>query len=376
MDFRDEFPLRDGLIYLNHAAVAPWPRRSAEAARAFAEQNMREGSWHYREWEATEARLRGRLQRLIGAQSPDDIALVKNTSEALSFVAYGLDWRPGDNVVTCAEEFPSNRWVWESLARFGVETRLVTVSGCDDPEARLMAQVDERTRLIAVSAVQYGTGLRMDLARLGRFCRDQDVLFCVDAIQCLGAVAFDVQSVLADFVAADGHKWMLGPEGLGVFWVRPALRERLRLTEIGWHTAEKITDYSQRDWAIAHSARRFECGSPNMLGIHALEASLSLFEEVGMETVERQVLENTARLKQWIGADERFEMITPAPAERHAGIVTFRHRTSAPGALHAHLKAHDVLCAVRGAGLRFSPHFYTPPEHLARAWELVRAFSA
>jgi len=165
----------------------------------------------------TEQRLKEQLQRLIGAQSSDDIALVKNTSEALSFVANGLDWVLGDNVVTCREEFPSNKWVWEALGNCGVETRLAQITDVEDPEGAMFSLVDRNTRLLSVSSVQYGNGLRMDLPRIGNFCNEHGALFCVDAIQSLGALPFDIEAIGCDFVAADGHKWMLAPEGLGLF---------------------------------------------------------------------------------------------------------------------------------------------------------------
>ncbi len=367
------FQLEPGLIYLNHAAVAPWPTRAAEAVARFGEENARWGSWHYRRWETVEQRLRERLQRLINASAPDDIALVKNTSEALSFVAYGLNWRAGDNIVSCAEEFPSNRWVWESLRSVGVETRFAAVTASADPEAALFERVDEHTRLISVSAVQYGAGLRMDLERIGAFCRARGVLFCVDAIQHIGALPFDVQRIQADFVAADGHKWMLGPEGIGLFWVRPALREQLRLTEIGWHSAEAIADYTQSEWELARSAKRFECGSPNMLGIHALEASLALIEDEGIESIGDRVLRNSALIAEFVSQSEGFTLLTNPTPERLSGIVTFAHRDHSATKINSHLKANGVLAAVRGGGVRFSPHFYVSPEQLARAWEIVRS---
>jgi cysteine desulfurase/selenocysteine lyase len=226
VEHHPEFPQREDLIYLNHAAVSPWPLRTAETVKRFAEENVREGSRHYPEWLQVEQRLRERLARIINAQSADDIALLKNTSEALSVVAYGLDWRPGDNVVITNQEFPSNRIVWESLQRFGVELRAADLSHGETAEDAMMALADERTRLVAVSSVQYGTGLRMDLPRLGGFCRAHRILFCVDAIQSVGALRFDVQAMQADFVAADGHKWMLGPEGLALFYCRAELQEQ------------------------------------------------------------------------------------------------------------------------------------------------------
>ncbi|MGR8942282.1 MAG: aminotransferase class V-fold PLP-dependent enzyme, partial [Gammaproteobacteria bacterium] len=212
-----EFPLAEDLIYFNHAAVAPWPARTRRAVAEFAEQNCRYGAAFYPDWLKKEGLLREQLQALINAPSADDIALVKNTSEALSFVAYGLEWRAGDNIVSSNEEFPSNRLPWESLAAQGVELRQADLYSAASPEEALFAAVDRNTRLLTISSIQFATGLRLDIERIGAFCKQRGILFCVDAIQSIGAVRFDVQACQADFVMADGHKWMFGPEGLGVF---------------------------------------------------------------------------------------------------------------------------------------------------------------
>lgn len=370
-----EFALRDDIIYLNHAAVAPWPIRASRAAQNFAEENATSGALNYPRWNSVEKQLKQRFATLINAPSADDIALLKNTSEALSVVAWGIDWRDGDNVVTSNQEFPSNRIVWESLAALGVTVRAVDLHSADTPEAALLQAVDGRTRVLAISSVQYSTGLRMDLPRLGNACRKRAVLFCVDAIQSLGALRFDVQEIQADFVAADGHKWLLGPEGVAVFYCRAELRESLQLRQFGWHMIEEVGDYTRTDWTPAHSARRFECGSINMLGIHTMEAGLSLLQDVGMEAVEQQVLNNSAWLLEQLGALPDYALITDPTPDRYAGIVTFRHRRADAKILHQHLQDHGIFCAPRGGGIRFSPHFYTRREHLQRAVDICRRFS-
>lgn len=369
LDIQREFPLEDGLLHLNHAAVGPWPSRTRDAVCAFAEENCREGSRNYLRWMETEADLRQRLARFINAPAADDIALVKNTSEGLSLVAWGLDWLPGDRVVTSAEEFPSNRIVWESLAPLGVELTEVDLQGAADPEAALIEALDERTRLLVISSVQYASGLTLDLNRLGTACRERGVLFGVDAIQSLGARAMYVQACQADFIAADGHKWLLAPEGLGVFYTTPELREALYLYQYGWHMVERVGDFNQREWQSSESGRRFEPGSPNMLAIHALSASLSLFEEVGMAAVEAAIDERVAWLVEAIGREPTLELLTPI--ERTAGIVTFRHRERDSEALYQTLMTQGVLCAQRGGGIRFSPHFYTPQATLEAAFSEV-----
>lgn len=370
MTFNNEFPLQEEIIYLNHAAVSPWPQRTVEAVKRFAEQNGYQGSLNYPQWLETEAQLRERLATLINAPSSDDIALVKNTSEALSFIAYGLEWQSGDNVVSSNLEFPSNRIVWESLAPQGVELRQAELSAHDTPEDALFALVDERTRLIAISSVQYATGLRMDLNRIGVFCRQHGILFCVDAIQSIGAVEFDVQAMQADFAAADGHKWMMGPEGLGLFYCRPELREKLKLTQFGWHMVEAVGDFDQLEWQAASSARRFECGSSNMLGIHALEASVSLLLETGMAQVETLVLEHSRFLIERLSA-MGMTVVTPYEPDRHAGIVSFSSSATDTSLLFEELSNNGVFCACRGGNIRFSPHFYTPSRKLSKALDLL-----
>ncbi|MFZ3153133.1 aminotransferase class V-fold PLP-dependent enzyme [Pseudomonas sp.] len=354
----DEFPQLPGLRYLNHAAVSPWPQRAVDAVSRFASENAQTGARDYATWLQIERRLRERLQRLLNAPSCGDIALVKNTSEALSFVAFGLDWRAGDQVVISDEEFPSNRIVWEALAPLGVEVVQVNLHS-GNAEAALLAACGPRTRLMAISAIQYASGLRLELPRLGQGCQTRGVLLCIDAIQQLGALPFDVQTSQCAFAMADGHKWLLGPEGLGVFYCRSDLRAQLKLHEYGWHMLEHAGDYQRSTWEPARSARRFECGSPNMLGAMALEASLSLLEEVGMTEVERALQERMQWLLDGLLRIPHSHLHSPLNPQRRGGILTFSLDGWDNQALYQCLRDEQVICAQRGAGIRLSPHFYT-----------------
>lgn len=368
-----EFPLDDNLIHLNHAAVGPWPRRTAAAVSRFAYENMHEGSRHFMTWLAREQTLREQLARLINAPSSAAIGLLKSTSEGLSVVAYGLNWQAGDNVISLREEFPSNRIVWESLERLGVVSRQLSLAAiAADPEAALIAAMDERTRLLAVSSVQYASGLRLDLARLGAACRSRGIAFCVDAIQHLGALPFDVQAAQADFVVADAHKWLLGPEGIAVFYCADPYRSQLTLHQYGWHMVEALGEFERFDWQPAASARRFECGSANNLGIQALTASVSLLLETGMDNVSAAVLENARYLRTEL-SQQGAQILSPSEPNRHSGIVTFRLPGVDSTTLYQHLTEQGVLCAQRGGGIRFSPHFYTAKADLDRALEILAA---
>ena len=375
MNIDAEFPLDPDLIYFNHAAVGVWPRRTADAVKSFAEQNMKRGAADYPRWLKVERELRGRLKRLVNAASSDDIALCKNTSEALSLIAYGLQWQTGENVVSSDQEFPSNRIVWESLQNRGVKLRLADISG-SDPEAAMIALCDENTRLLSVSSVQYGTGLRMDLRRLGQFCHDNHILFCVDAIQSLGALQFDAQDCHADFVVADGHKWMLGPEGLALFYSNSKARNQLKLQQYGWRMVERAGDFDAKEWTPAKAARRFEPGSPNMLGIYALNASLSLLEEIGMDRVEAEVLTRAETLIDWVHSRDELELITSEQHGRYAGIVTFRVRSldnDGHADLYRRLMTNGLICANRAGGIRFSPHFYSDLSRFELLWDRISA---
>lgn len=360
-----EFPVGQNLLYLNHAAVAPWPRRTGEAVAAFAAENVNFGAQHYGRWAQQEERLRQQCTELVIGAKAHEIAFAKNTSEALSFVAHGFPWQAGDNVVIANEEFPSNRVVWQALRRDGVEVRQVAIDHVD-PEAQLIAACDRNTKLLSVSTVQYASGLRMDLARLGTHCHRSGIAFCIDAIQGLGVFAHDVEALHADFLMADGHKWLLAPEGLAIFYCRESWLERLRLHEHGWHMVENRNDFDGA-WQPAKSARRFECGSPNRLGVHALTASLSLILEIGVREIETRVLARSERLFTAIQRHPELTLLGSDRPGRYAGIVTFKHARREAQTIVEELKQRGIICIARGGGVRFSPHCHTDIERLERA---------
>lgn len=369
--FHDEFAQAPDLRYLNHAAVGPWPKRTAVAVSRFAEENVLRGARDYPDWMKVEQRLRERLARLLNAPSTDDIALVKNTSEALSFVAFGLNWEAGDNVVISDEEFPSNRVVWEALKPKGVDVIQVSLKG-DDPEGALLAACGPRTRLLSVSSVQFATGTRLNIERLGHGLKQRGVLFCIDAIQHIGALPFDVQASQCDFAMADGHKWMCSPEGLGVFYCRAALRPHLKLHAFGWHMLEHSGDYGRHEWQPAATAQRFECGSPNTLGAMALDASLSLLEEIGMEQVGNAVLERVKWLEEGLSAISGVQLHSSREVERRSGILTFSIDGLQANTVWQQLMQNQVVCLPRGPGIRFSPHFYTQSRVIEETLAIVR----
>ena len=367
----DEFPVLQQGLYANHAAIAPWPRAASEAVAAFARENAEIGPEKYNRWILRESQLRRGLARLINAVSPDDIALLKNTTEGICTVANGIDWRAGDNLVLPADEFPSNRLPWLALQRYGVEVREVDIRSAENPEKALLEQIDKRTRLLSVSAIQWTDGLRLKLEELGRFCQHNDVLFFVDAIQQLGAMQMDVQACGIDFLAADGHKWLLAPEGIAVFFCREGVREKLQIHQQGWHMVDEPYQFDREDWQPSKTAMRFEAGSPNTLGQVAMHASIGLLHDVGMPRVEALIEENSRVLSAGLADISGVELLRPLDPRRVSGIVSFRPLNKNPVEILKALKQRQLSCALRGGGIRLSPHFYQAGKPVLEMLDLV-----
>jgi selenocysteine lyase/cysteine desulfurase len=365
------FALSNEIIYLNHAAVSPWPVETANAVKQFAEENQRYGAANYPQWLLVEKELRSLAAWLLNAPTDESIALLKNTSEALSVVAHGLNWKSGDNIVTFDNEFPSNRIPWQSLDTRGVDLRFVDPLATSNPELALIEQCDNNTRLISVSSVQYANGFRCNLEQIGTFCRDNGILFCVDAIQSLGVIPLDVQQIHADFVMADGHKWLMGPEGIALFYCRPEILNELELHQFGWHMVENRGDYTSKTWNPAPDSSRFECGSPNMLGIHGLTASLKHIKAMGIYAIRDRVLANTRLMIDLVNANDALKLISVPDDQRLSGIITFSPKSGDIASLFQHLQQDKVICALRGGGIRFSPHYYNSQEEIEQAFRLV-----
>lgn len=367
-----DFNLDSKLIYVNHAAVAPWPVCTVEAVKQFAAENGHIGSSNYLNWLNIEQSLKSDLATLINAQSADEIALLKNTSEGLSIIAKGIQWQAGDNIVISNEEFPSNFIVWDALRAQGVELRIANISqkdksGASYPEKELIKLMDANTRLLSISAIQYASGLRMNLELLSKACKTYHSLYCIDAIQQIGALQFDVQEIDADFVVADGHKWMLGPEGLALFYCKKATMDELEIQQFGWHMVDDLSDFNKmKNWQVASNARRFECGSPNTLSIHALQASIKLLLSHGMPTIEKAVLSNTQTLIKLFSQLTDVSIISPTDITRHGGIFTFSKAGIEHEKLYQFLLQKGVVCALRGGGIRFSPHYYNHDEEFEK----------
>jgi len=355
-------------IYLDHAGVAPLSGPAAEVV-AEAAADMAENGWaNSKRWGRLIDRGRVLFARMIGAE-PGDIAHVKNTSQGLLLAANSLPLRDGDNVVVFRGEFPANVYPWLALAHKGVEARLVP-PGPDrriTPDA-VAAAMDSRTRAVALSAVQFSSGFRADLGAIGQLCQDRGAYFVVDMIQGVGAVPLDVSKTPFDIGAADGHKWLLAPEGIGYLYCRPEILDHLAPTYMGWNSVRGAYDFDHYDSTPRPDARRFEEGSLNVLGACGLAASVELLTSWGGDWVFGRILELTQHVAERVRR-RGWELLSPMerPGER-SGIVIFRVPGRDPKALVESLVAGGVLCAARGGGVRFSPHAYNTEAEIDEAF--------
>lgn len=363
---RSWFPVTREIVYLNHAGVAPISTRAAEALARYAAEATAQGAFRYDAvLDAEVERVRGRAARLLGARS-DEIAFVKNTTEGLGIVAAGLDWRRGDRVVTCDLEYPSNVYPWWSLRDAGVETVMLRGERGRLPLERVEEALrDPSVRLLTLSSVEFGSGLRQDLPTLGRLCRERGVLFCVDAIQSLGCLPLDVTTCSVDFLAADGHKWLLSVEGCGIFYCARRALESLRPRLVGWRSVADPHDFDRYQRELRPGAVRFEEGTPNVPGIFALGAAIDLLLELGVDAIGERVLELTDHLANALEAHGATVLSPRAPTER-SGIVSFTWRDEDPRHTAARLRARHIFVATRRGGVRASPHFYNREDELER----------
>lgn len=364
--WRHEFPVTQHLVYLNHAAVAPLPRRGAEAMQRMAQDALDYGALHYPEWMEAVDGVKRAAARLLNAD-PGEIATVKNTSEGIATVALGLDWRPGDRIVAFQEEFPANYYIWKKLEQWeGVRVEWLS---CMAP----LEEIDRAARgarLLAISFVQYLSGYRANLEALGEICARHGVFFFVDAIQGLGAFPLDVRKAKIHALAADGHKWLLGPEGCGILYVQREWQDAIEPVEFGWTNVAAWQDYSSRDMTLRNDAGRYESGTLNVVGCFGLRASLELLLEVGIENIAPHV----QRLGDLIaaGAKEKgYEVMLERTPENGSGIVSIRKEGLDARWLWTRLREAGVVAAPRQGWLRLSPHFYLSPDDVARAVELL-----
>jgi len=358
--YAHHFPVRDRLIYMNHASVAPLCKPAADAMKHLADDCTAFGSLHYKEWLDTYEGLRVAAARLIGAER-SEIALVKNTSEGIATVAMGLDWKPGDRMVGFREEFPANYFPWKRLEEKGVNVTWLSVT---DPLEKIESAC-RGAKLLAISFVQFLSGYRAPIQAIGEICHSNRCIYLVDAIQGLGAFPVDVRACHIDALAADGHKWMLGPEGCGILYINQELQDRVEPVEFGWTNVAQYNDYASRDMALRQDAGRYECGTLNTIGCFGLKASIELLLHVGPGKIAPLVQNLGDRIAEGV-VSKGYELMGARSPETGAGIVSFRKPGIDPVQIVRKLSAAGISVAPRAGWVRASPHFYIPPSDIDR----------
>ena len=359
---RAEFPVTKSYVYMNHAAVAPISIPVQRAMNQQLRDVAQHGIVHSNRWENTYRRTRSAAAQLIHAK-PSEIAFVKNTTEGIQMVANGLKWKRGDNVVITDRGFPANVYPWLNLKSKGVETRFAPEIDGRIPLDTLFDQVDENTRIISISSVEFASGFRHDLNQIGEFCQQNDIFFLVDAIQSLGALQLDVVKSHIDFLSADAHKWLLGPEGTGIFYCAKKAMRHLHVHNLGWTSVKNAGDYLTYDPTPLPNAQRFESGTLNTAGIYGLKASLDLIQKIGIENIESRIFILTDQLVAGL-TEKGYRVFSSRKPHEKSGIVSFSHPNQKLDALFELLMNNQVVCAQRGKGIRLSPHVYNTEEEI------------
>jgi selenocysteine lyase/cysteine desulfurase len=369
-EYRGEFTIARNCSFFNNAAISAPPMRVVNAVSALMLQFGSEGFIHYPEWMKMVEGTRGLFAQLIDA-SPSEICFTGNTSEALSMVAGGISWKVGDKVIVPVPDFPSNVYPWVNLERSGVEVCFLHKTegrfGVPDIEANLRPG----TRLIAVSSTDFTTGFRCDIEEVGAFCRRKGILLCVDAIQSLGAIPFDVKSCGVHFLACGGHKWLLSTMGIGALFVSKEANDLLSPTKVGWHSVEDEENFYKLNLELKTDARRFEPGTLNLAGITALGTALEMLLEIGIERIFARITDLNGLISAELEKRD-LKVISSMEPRNRSGILSFVPEDA--GRLFRHLLKKRVLAAQRGNAVRLSPHFYNDESDVERLLEALDSY--
>ncbi len=362
-EIRELFPVTRQYTYLNHAAVGPISRPVYERMSEYTADLLGHGLVHFREWGEAVERVRELAAQLVNAD-PAEIAFAPNTSAGLGMIANGITWLAGDNIVTADCEFPSNLLPWQRIGdRYGVEVRLVPERECRLETEEILGAIDDRTRVVSLSFVEFGSGFRNDLRTIGRYCRERGILFVVDAIQGLGALKLDVEECCIDAFAADAHKFLLGPDGIALLYVRREALEHIAPTLVGWMSVERPFDFSADQQPLARGARRFEPGVLNTAGVVGLGAAIELFLRIGPEEIERYLIELGDYLCTRLTEAGMIVVSSRRPGEKSV-VICCRHPRLSAEDLYHRLDRQRIVTTPRRGRLRISPHFYNLREDI------------
>ena len=368
---RSQFAALERYTYLNSAAVSPMPKIAVEAVISQLNDVANHGSEHYLEWLAAKNRSRALLAKMLGVR-PEQIAFMRNTSDGLASIANGVDWSKGDNIVSFEGEFPANFYPWRMVRdRYGVELRL-----CPERDGRIdldefIGLIDSDTKLVSISSVQFASGFRADLERIGRAARAVDALFGTDIIQGFGATGYDLPAQFVDFASGASHKWLCAPEGGGILYVSDRARERLEPSFVGWISVEEPWDFVDREQPFRPNALAWESGTGASSLFYGLEQSLSLLNETGLDKIESYLDDLTNYLCELLGGKDYRILSSRSPGERSA-IVCVQHINGLScSEIAERLQRQNVIVSPRADRLRIAPHFYNNEADIERFVEAL-----
>jgi selenocysteine lyase/cysteine desulfurase len=355
---RGLFPAATRHTYLNSAAVSPMPTISADAVFSQLRDVSENGTLNYAGWIATKNRARTLIAAMLKAE-PEQIAFMRNTADGFSTVAAGIDWKSGDNIVTFEKEFPSNFYPWRRVRDdLGVELRTCPERGGRIDLDEFTGLIDARTKLVSISAVQFASGFRADIERIGRVARAHDALFAVDFIQALGTTPFDLPAQFVDIGAGGSHKWLCSPEGCGILYLSDRARERLRPTLVGWISVETPWDFDDYEQDFKPNALAWESGTGGAALFYGLEQSLKLLTETGPDRIEKHLAGLTDNLCDRLRSKD-YELISSRAPDERSQIVCIKHRGGlTSGEIAKRLEAENIIVSPRGDRLRIAPHFF------------------
>ncbi len=360
-DARLKLPVTRKYVYLNHAAVGPLPTSVMEAVRSVTEEKLY-GELFWSSWEETAEKARKSIAELINAR-PEEIALVPNTSEGLGIIGNGLDYEPGQNIVTSNLEFTSNLFVWQALCkRHKMELRAVSARGESLEIDDFRNLIDEDTRLVAVSHVQFSNGFKIDLDELCKIAHENGAYVVTDAVQSVGQLPVDVRNLDVDFLSCSGYKWLLSPIATGFLYVRSALLDTVYPTVVGYRSAEVMDDFSFREFEPAKSARRFEHGQLNFPGFSGMLEAIRFLKRYGIQRMEARIRKLTDQIIQGVSRLQNVSVLSSVEPNHRSGIIKLSCRN--PEFLENKLRVEGIVVSVRAGGLRISPHFYNSKDEI------------
>jgi cysteine desulfurase/selenocysteine lyase len=371
------FPVAQKWSYFDHAAVSPLSLPAQQAIQQWLRQATEDGDAAWPLWSAQIEEIRCKASELFRAGS-SELAFIPNTTFGISLVAEGLDWNAGDNIVIPAGEFPSNLYPWMQLTDLGVELRIVPTGEKGEIRPEEIDELcDSNTRLVSCSWVGYGKGFRINPQELAEVAHANGALFFLDAIQGLGVFPLDVKKSDIDFFSADGHKWLMGPEGAGLFYCKAGLLKELRPSVVGWNSMNNPHDFGSTSFQLKNTAGRFEPGTHNMSGILGMGGSLDLIAETGLtpesSPIAERVLVITDRIETML-CGEGFQCHSCREADHKSGIISFSKKGTDPAALRSELLKQGVVTSVRNQLLRLSPHAYACDQDLEKMMEVLSRF--